>query len=95
MYLQLEQVDYDAIAQAIAEEDDSYNGYYSYSEWDIVIRFHKIVGEHQENDYHNGTGAWVVDHVEFALLDIESVGIEVKYDQNKLIKTIEDYLWQR
>lgn len=93
MYIQLEQEDYDAIAELIAESEDGYSLCVEYGECCIEILFEKEISWHQENDYYNGTGAYVVDNVEFGLHDIRCGEIKVKYDDDKLRSTINKYLW--
>ena len=94
MYIQLEQYDYDAIAELVAECDNG-NTKVSYSDFDIEISFYKYVREHRDDDYYNGTGAWETDSVDFSLGDVECSGVEIKYNSKELEKTIEDYLWNR
>ena len=94
MYIQLEQKDYDGIAELIAEKDNTFNGYLEYGEPEIEICFSKCVHEHQEDDYHKGTGGWVVDSVDFTIHSVECGEIEVKYDAKKLDKTINEWLWK-
>ena len=50
--------------------------------------------KHQEIDYYNGTGAWVVDDVIFSLNKIDSGDLEVHYNEKHLIETIKDWLWE-
>lgn len=92
MYIKLEQYDYDAIAEIIAEQEDTYNGVISYSDLSIEIDYSKQVCSHREDDYYNGTGAWVTDSVEFSLGEVKCEGIEVKYSHRDLEKTIKEYL---
>ena len=93
MYIKLEQYDYDAIAEIIAEQDDTYSGVISYSDLYIEIEYTKFVSCHQEDDYYNGTGGWVTDSVEFGLGDVKCEGVEVKYSHKDLENTIKEYLW--
>lgn len=93
MYIQLEQKDYDGIASLIAENDNTSKGYLEYGELGIEICYSKCIQEHQEDDYYNGTGAWIVDSVDFMIHSIKCGEIEVKYDAKKLDQTINDSLW--
>ena len=94
MHIQLEQYDYDAIADLVAECDNG-NGEVLYSDFDIEISFYKEVACHQEDDYYNGTGGWITESVDFSLGYVECNGIEIKYNSKELEKTIKDYLWDR
>ena len=93
MYIQLEEEDYKAISSMICEHEDTNSGYIEYEEL-MEIRFSKDVTEHQDTHYYTGTGEWIVDDVEFSILDI-ICNYEVKYDENKLYEIIEDTLWGR
>lgn len=98
MYIQLERIDYERIAEVIAESDNGYGIETDYSDLCITINFDKYVSEHRDNDYHNGTGEWVTDSVDFSLGEVTCYGIEhieVKYNHKELEKTIRDYLWDR
>lgn len=91
MYIKLEQEDYDAIAELIADQDDSCDSV-SYSDLDIMVYFSKYTTSHREDDYNEGTGAWVTDSVDFELDELECEGLSLKYSRTQLERTINDYL---
>lgn len=93
MYIQLEQLDYEAIAEIIIQEGDGDGSKVEYSDLCIEITFDKEVQEHRDTDYYNGTGAWEVDSVDFTLGEVTCDGVEVKYSHKELEKTIKDLLW--
>jgi len=96
MYIQLEQEDYNLIAEAVAEADNGYGCEIEYSDLCIKVTFYKQVEEHCDTDYYNGTGAWITDSVDFTLLcEVTCDGVEVRYNHKELGKTIIDYLWSR
>lgn len=95
MYIQLEDIDFDDIAEQISECSNRCGGIVSYSDLGIQIEFDKIVEEHRDTDYYNGTGAWITDSVDFTLGDITCDGVEVKYNHKELEKFIKVYLWNR
>jgi hypothetical protein len=61
----------------------------------IEIEFDKEVYEHQDTDYYNGTGAWIIDSVEFGICNVTSEGVDVKYNNKALEETIINHLWRR
>ena len=91
MYIQLDQLDYEAIGKMISNVKDTSRAYIEYEDL-IEIHFGKEITKHQENDYYNGTGAWITDNVDFSLFKVECGDIEVKYDEKQLIKTIIEWL---
>ena len=93
MYIQLEQTDYDTIGEMISNCQDVIDGYITYNDL-IDVYFSKEMKKHQEIDYYNGTGAWVVDDVIFSLNKIDSGDLEVHYNEKHLIETIKDWLWE-
>lgn len=94
MFIQLENIDYDAIAELIVECENG-DGEVLYSDLDIKVSFYKDVCGHLDDDYYNGTGAWEIDSVYFDLGDVECNGIKIKYNSKELEKTIKSYLWNR
>lgn len=93
MYIKLGQEDYDAIAELIADKEDVYEGEVEY--YDLVkISFSKNVRAARDDDYYNGTGAWEVKSVYFELVDVVCGDIEIRYNHEKLEKTIEEMLWR-
>ena len=92
MYIQLNQSDYDAIAELIDEVDDDFSGSIDYSDIGLEVTFSKYVVAHQDTDYYNGTGAWEVDSVEFYLTSITCGDIEVKYNHDRLVWTVKQCL---
>lgn len=95
MYIQLEQTDYDFIAELIADTDNGCGCEIDYSDICLTVTFDKEVYEHRDTDYYNGTGAWITDSVDFTLGEIHCEGVEVRYNHKELEKTIIDYLWNR
>lgn len=93
MYIQLEESDYNAIAELVANEEDTYNGRISYSDLDIEICFSKEVKMHQENHYYDGTGAWVTDSVDFVLDNVDAGNINLRYNSVTLTDIIKYRLW--
>ena len=51
MYIQLEQSDYDVIAEKINEYGDTENGIVSISDLDIEVKFSCRVNHHLEGEY--------------------------------------------
>lgn len=94
MYLRLEEDDYEAIAELIAESENGYGVCVSYSDLDIQVSFDMDVKSHQDTDYYNGTGAWITDSVDFALNDVICEGVEIKYSHSQLQRTIIERLWE-
>lgn len=93
MYIKLGQEDYNAIAEIIAEMDDECEGVVEYC--DIVeISFSKNVRAERDDDYYNGTGAWHVKDVDFELGEVKCGDIEIRYNHERLEKTIEEMLWR-
>lgn len=93
MYIELGQEDYDAIAEIIAEKEDTCNGKVEYCDL-IEISFSKDVRAERDDDYYNGTGAWEVQSVDFSLGEVKCGDVEVRYNHDKLEKTIEEMLWR-
>lgn len=93
MYIKLGQEDYEAIAEIIADMDDECNGEVNYCDL-VEISFSKNVKAERDDDYYNGTGAWEVQSVEFSLGDVKCDDIEIRYNHEKLEKTIEKMLWR-
>ena len=95
MYIQLEQRDYDLIAEIVSESKNGIGIEIEYSELCIKVVFNKHVLQHLDDDYYNGTGAWEVDSVDFTLVEVSCDGIEIKYNNKELEKVIKDWLWNR
>ena len=95
MYIQLEEIDFADIAEQIAECSNRCGGIVSYSDLGIQIEFDKIVEEHQDTDYYNGTGEWITDKVEFDFHSVTCGDIVVRYNHKEMERTIRDYLWNR
>lgn len=93
MYIKLGQEDYDAIAEIIAEKEDAYNGEVEYCDL-VEISFSKNVRAERDDDYSTGTGAWEVQSVDFTLGEVKCGDIEIRYNHDKLEKTIEEMLWR-
>lgn len=95
MYIQLEEIDYERIAEAVAEADNGCGCEIDYSDLYLTATFDKQVEEHRDTDYYNGTGAWITDSVDFTLGEVACDGVEVRYNHKELEKFIIDYLWNR
>lgn len=93
MYIKLGQEDYDAIAEIIAEKEDTCNGEVEYCDL-VEISFSKDVRAERDDDYYNGTGALEVQSVDFSLGEVKCGDVEVRYNHDKLEKTIEEMLWR-
>lgn len=93
MYIKLGQEDYDAIAELIADKEDDFAGIIEYCDL-IEIRFSKYVRAERDDDYYNGTGAWEIKSVDFSLVDVVCGDVEIRYNHEKLQKTIEEMLWR-
>lgn len=90
MYIQLEQKDYDAIAEMIAMATDENSIFYD----DIIQVCYSVEGEgYREDDYFDGTGAYITTSIDVDLKEVKCDGIEVRYNHDKLKKAIEDLLW--
>ena len=93
MYIKLGQEDYDAIAELIAEKEDEFDGSIDYQDF-VEISFSKNVRAERDDDYCNGTGAWEVKSVDFSLGEVNCGDIEIRYNHERLEKTIEEMLWR-
>lgn len=90
MYIQLEQKDYDAIAEMIAMATDENSIFYD----DIIQVCYSVeVDGYREDDYYDGTGAYVTTSVDVNISDVKCDFIDVRYNREKLIKSIKDLLW--
>ena len=94
MYIQLEQVDYDAIATRIEQYGNTKNGHFLYSEFEIEVEFTCNVESRIVGDYESDYSEYVVDDVDFSVKPLVCCGIEVKYNHEELEETIESYLWK-
>lgn len=90
MYIQLEQKDYDRIAEIVAE-----NPCEPYILYEDLIAVHYEVGGtgYRDDNYFDGTGAYVTTSIDLNLKEVVCDGIDVRYNYDKLKKTIEDLLW--
>lgn len=93
MYIKLGQEDYDAIAEIIAEKEDTCNGKVEYCDL-VEVSFSKDVRAERDDDYYNGTGAWEVQSVDFSLGEVKCGDVEIRYNHDKLEKRIEEMLWR-
>lgn len=92
MYIKLGQEDYDAIAEIIADMEDG-DGIVEY--YDLIeISFSKNVRAKRDDDYYNGTGAIKVTGVEFSLHEVKCGDVVIRYNHERLEKTIEEMLWR-
>lgn len=92
MYIKLGQEDYDAIAELVADMEDG-DGTVEYCDL-IEINFLKEIAAEKDDDYLTGTGAWEVQSVDFRLGEVSCGDIEIRYNHEKLEKTIEEMLWK-
>ena len=90
MYIQLGQKDHEAIAEMVAE--NPCEPYVLY-EGLIEIRYEVDGTGYREDDYFDGTGAYITTSIDVDLKEVKCDGIEVRYNHDKLKKAIEDLLW--
>lgn len=83
MTLTLSHKDNEMIAQEIASYENGKHTLY-YSDFEIQVNFRCEVSGYTENDYFNGTGAWVATSAEVTIISIECGDIEVDCDTNEI-----------
>jgi hypothetical protein len=90
MYIQLEQKDYDAIAEMIAMATGDNSIFYD----DIIEVCYTVEGEgYREDDYYDGTGAYITTSIDVNISDVKCDFLDVRYNREKLIKAIKSLLW--
>ena len=94
MYIQLEQSDYDVIAEKINEYGDTENGIVSISDLGIEVKFSCRVNHHLEGEYESGYYERVVDSVDFKIKSIGCDHLNVLYNEYELNETINEELWR-
>lgn len=84
MFIQLEEKDYQAIAQAIADSaEEKGTAYVDIDGLGFKVDFEKGISGYVEDDYNNGTGAFVcTDAVVRA--EVLCDDVEVRYSNSKL-----------
>lgn len=92
MYIQLEDDDCREIAELIAEADDGSGSVY-YSDLEIKVSYYKIVKYDREDDYFNGTGAWIVKDLQVEINEIKCLdGTNVVCDFETIVKYLKGIL---
>ena len=94
MYIQLEQSEYDVIAEKIKEYGNTESGSFYISDLDIEVKFSCQVEWHLEGDYESGYSETVVDSVDFEIKSIDCDNLKVCYDESELDETISEALWR-
>lgn len=90
MYIQLEQKDYDAIAEMIAIASDETRIWYDEF---IEVNYEVDGTGYYDDDYLNGTGDYIVTSVDVNLKEVKCADFEIRYNHDKLKETIENLLW--
>lgn len=93
MYITLDNDDYEEIARLICDCEDGSSHVY-YSDYDICVYFYKMVQEHIENDYFNGTGAKVVDGLLLIIekIELDDNSLNIVYDERMIEKYVKENL---
>lgn len=83
MTLKLDTYDYEQIARLVAQEKEG-RGVIHYSDWDVEVVYYTETSGYIEDDYFNGTGAWVTTSTHVDIISIECGDISVEYDDKEL-----------
>lgn len=82
MYIVLEQKEYQKIAQAIADaNEDRGTICVEIDGFEFDVKFEKSVKMYNEDDYRNGTGAWVVSSADVSVKHIKHGDVIVDYNR--------------
>ena len=98
MYIVLDDKDINEIANTIANKpcssDSPTTAYVTINDVELEVRFNKDIDGYYENDYENGTGAWVTTKANVALYDISpcDVNIKIDYDRRMIENITEELL---
>lgn len=97
MVIELTNSDYQAIANMIAssqEYDEQTSEIVESNNMLFEVHFKKSVQGYVEDDYYNGTGAWVCTSADVSLYDIICLdeGIEVSYNSREIEDLAEMYI---
>lgn len=86
MRIQLDETDIKAIAGLIASDmQESGTVRYTSHEIEITVDYFLFTEGYREDDYFNGTGAYIVTSAEVVIRTVESDnGMEVDFDEDKL-----------
>jgi hypothetical protein len=83
MTLKLDTYDYEQIARLVAQEKEG-RGVVYYSDLDIEVTYFAETSGYVEDDYFNGTGAWVTTSTHVDIISIECGDVSVEYDDREL-----------
>ena len=94
MKIVLENKDIKEIASLIAsDQKDRGSVLYCAGGLEITVEYTTFIEGYMENDYFNGTGAYVVTSAEVVIDDIYSdAEVEVECDEKLLVQYAEDYI---
>lgn len=98
MYITLEDKDVREIANMIAEKacssDSTTTGYLKINDVELEVRFDKHIDGYYEDDYNDGTGAWVTTRACVTLHEISvcDMNVKVDYERRMIENMAEDLL---
>lgn len=94
MYIELETDDMLAICNMLSTKDGSDSIYMYIKGIEFQISFVIYKKGYYEDDYENGTGAWVTTDAHVCIRDITACDIDIKvsYDRNFIEQTTEQLL---
>lgn len=99
MFLKLEKKELREIASLIAGTVPDYMNYgkvrYTLTDdIDVVVEYRVFTEEYREDDYFNGTGAWVTTSAEVIIeeLYLEGLEMEVDYDEWYLVEIAQNQM---
>lgn len=95
MYIVLDEQDYKAIADVIADSNiEDGHEYVEIQGLEFAVKFTKEVDGYYEDEYDTGTGAWVTTSVYVRIYSITYSDIVIEFNSSKLEKMTEDLLKQ-
>ena len=93
MYIELEEKDYREIAQMIADSDiNSGSEYVNIDGLEFEVQFTKDVEGYYEDNYDNGTGAWVCTDAVVHVYDVSCENVKVFFNNSEITYLAQDYL---
>ena len=98
MYIVLEDKDVQEIANMIVNKpcssDMTNSGYLTIDDVEFEVRFNKEIKGYYEDEYNDGTGAWVTTRANVAIHDISAcdVNLRVDYDRRMIENLAEELL---
>lgn len=93
MKIKLEKEDYKVIAQAIVDCPlDCTTEYVEINGIEFEVIFSKYTDGYIEDDYFNGTGAWVTTMAEVTIENISAGDINVEYNRHEIERITEEIL---